>query len=153
MKVSLLLATLALSLQAHAAPGPTRVLYLGKDGTASPKHCAALMQELGRDAIWFDYTANPSEVTPEWLAKFDAVLLDAPKESFPSLAGTLPAGQLWQKCSLAKPHAVPLRVDQYSPTRTVAPPTPCEASSCSPRSTLERPRSRPARDRRRPRSG
>ena len=66
-------------------------MYLGKEGTATTKHCAALMQALP-DA-WFDYTADAAQVTPEWLAKFDAVLLDAPKEGFPSLAGA-PPGRL-----------------------------------------------------------
>jgi putative membrane-bound dehydrogenase-like protein len=73
------------SLAAHAA-GPIRVLYLGKEDTLATKHCAVLMQELGRDAIWFDYTADPAVVTPEWVQKFDAVMLDAPKDDFKALA-------------------------------------------------------------------
>src|SRR5436190_1914441 len=68
-----------------SAAGPIRVLYLGKEGTPAPKHCALLMQELGRDAIWFDYTADPHAVTREWLARFDAVVLDAPGEEFKEL--------------------------------------------------------------------
>ncbi len=83
--LSLFTAT-ALSVAAFAGPSPIRVLYLGKEGTPSTRHCAAAMRELGRDAIWFDYTADAAQVTPEWIAKFDAVLLDAPKESFPALA-------------------------------------------------------------------
>lgn len=83
-----LLATLLLTAvsfaTAHAA-GPIRVLYLGKEGTPSSMHCAALMQELGRDAIWFDYTADPHLVTREWIGKFDAVVLDAPGEAFSEL--------------------------------------------------------------------
>ncbi len=75
-----------LTVSAHAATGPIRVLFLGKDGTAAPKHCAALMQELGRDAIWFDYSADPKQITPDWLAKFDVVLLDAPKDDFAGLS-------------------------------------------------------------------
>ncbi len=70
----------------HAASGPIRVLYLGKESTDSSKHCHVLMRDLGRDAIWFDYTSDPGIVTPEWIAKFDAVLLDAPKEDFKALA-------------------------------------------------------------------
>jgi hypothetical protein len=80
-----LLATILVSLLAIAAAsaaGPIRVLYLGKDGTPSSRHCAALMQELGRDAIWFDYTSDPRLVTREWIGKFDAVALDAPAEDF-----------------------------------------------------------------------
>ena len=76
----------ALSVVGHAAPGPIRVLYLGKDGTPASKHCAAVMSGLGRSAIWFDYSADQAQVTPEWIAKFDAVLLDAPAADFPVLA-------------------------------------------------------------------
>ncbi|MEW6303654.1 MAG: PVC-type heme-binding CxxCH protein [Verrucomicrobiota bacterium] len=72
---------------APAAQGPIRVLYLGKENTAASRHCHVLMRELGREAIWFDYTADAAVVTPEWVAKFDAVLLDAPKEDFKALAG------------------------------------------------------------------
>src|SRR5260221_509895 len=61
--------SIVLCVAAPAAPGPIRVLYLGKEGTPAVKHCALLMQELGRDAIWFDYTADPGAVTREWLAK------------------------------------------------------------------------------------
>ncbi|MSU33211.1 MAG: hypothetical protein EXS25_11290 [Pedosphaera sp.] len=45
------------------------------------------MRNLGRDAIWFDYTTDPAVVTIEWIARFDVVLLDAPVGSFPSLSG------------------------------------------------------------------
>ncbi|MEA3206999.1 MAG: hypothetical protein QOE70_56 [Chthoniobacter sp.] len=76
---------LALSTAALAAPGPLRILYVGKEGTLAPKHCALLMQELGRDAIWFDYTSDPHAVTREWLEKFDAIVLDAPGEEFKEL--------------------------------------------------------------------
>jgi hypothetical protein len=71
---------------ATAATGPIRVLHLGKDGTDSAKHAHSIMRDLGRDAIWFDYTSDPSIVTPEWIAKFDAVLLDAPKDDFKALS-------------------------------------------------------------------
>src|ERR1700683_3633913 len=77
---SILVSVLAIA--TASAAGPIRVLYLGKEGTPSSKHCAALMQELGRDAIWFDYTSNPDLVTCEWISKFDAVVLDAPAENF-----------------------------------------------------------------------
>ena len=86
MKVPLLFAALAFTMSASAASSPVRVLYLGKDGSAAPKHCAALMRGLGREAIWFDYTSNPAEATPERLAAFDAVLLDLPDEDSKSLA-------------------------------------------------------------------
>jgi putative membrane-bound dehydrogenase-like protein len=71
---------------ASAAEGPIRVLYLGKEGADATRHAHVLMRDLGRDAIWFDYTSDPALVTPEWIVKFDAVLLDAPKENFKSLA-------------------------------------------------------------------
>ncbi|HEY0551979.1 MAG TPA: hypothetical protein VGF13_20415, partial [Verrucomicrobiae bacterium] len=72
---------------AQCAEGPIRVLYLGKEGTDATRHAHVLMRDLGRDAIWFDYTSDPALATPEWIAKFDAVLLDAPKEDFRSLSG------------------------------------------------------------------
>ena len=77
---------LALTALAHAAPGPLRVLFAGKGDDASGRHCHVLMRELGRDAIWFDYVADKATLTPEWLAKCDVVLLDAPREDFPALA-------------------------------------------------------------------
>ncbi|HMJ91107.1 MAG TPA: PVC-type heme-binding CxxCH protein, partial [Candidatus Acidoferrum sp.] len=70
----------------HAATGPIRVLYLGKDGTDSSKHCHVLMRELGRDAIWFDYTSDPAVVTPEWIAKFDVIVLDPGSNEFKAVA-------------------------------------------------------------------
>jgi putative membrane-bound dehydrogenase-like protein len=82
--LSLLLSAVFLS-SALVAAGPIRVLYLGKDGTSSNQHCHILMEQLGRDAIWFDYIADATVVTPEWLAKFDAVLLDAPAADFATL--------------------------------------------------------------------
>jgi putative membrane-bound dehydrogenase-like protein len=69
----------------HAASGPIRVLYAGKSGTPAAKHCATLMRELGRDAIWFDFAADGASVTPEWIAKFDAVLVDPPQQSIPGV--------------------------------------------------------------------
>ena len=88
MKLFLALAFSALTVSfASAATGPIRILYLGKDGTNATGHCHALMRDLGRDAIWFDYTADATLVTSEWITKFDAVLLDTSKESFKALAG------------------------------------------------------------------
>jgi hypothetical protein len=71
----------------QAATGPIRVLHLGKDATDSARHAHVLMRDLGRDAIWFDYTADARVVTAEWIAKFDVVLLDAAKGDFKSLDG------------------------------------------------------------------
>ncbi len=67
--------------------GAIRVLFLGSEAAGSRKHCHTVMRDFGRDALWFDYTADPSQVTPEWIAQFDAVLLDAPAATFPALAG------------------------------------------------------------------
>ncbi len=70
--------------------GPIRVLFLGTEAGGSRAHCHTVMRDFGRDALWFDYTADPAQVTPEWLAKFDAVLLDAPAGNFPALSATSP---------------------------------------------------------------
>jgi putative membrane-bound dehydrogenase-like protein len=69
-----------------AAPGPLRVLHLGKDGSSSADHAHVLMRELGRDGIWVEYTTDPGVATAEWVSRFDAVILDASRESFPGLA-------------------------------------------------------------------
>src|SRR5258708_1574397 len=84
-RLLLLIQIITFFLSAHAAPGPLRILYLGKEGTAATQHAHVLMREFGRDAIWFDYTGNPAQVIPEWLARFDAVLLDAPRADFSAL--------------------------------------------------------------------
>ncbi len=77
--------------KAAAAPagqrGPIRVLFLGSEQAGSRQHCHTVMRDFGREAIWFDYTADAAQATPEWLAMFDAVLLDAPAPAFPALAG------------------------------------------------------------------
>ncbi len=67
--------------------GPIRVLFLGSEEAGSRKHCHTVMRDFGRDAIWFDYTADPAQVTAEWIAQFDVVLLDAPAATFPALSG------------------------------------------------------------------
>lgn len=59
-----------------AASGPLRVLFLGREDAGSRKHVHALMRELGRDAIWFEYVDDPKAATPEWVARFDAVIAD-----------------------------------------------------------------------------
>ena len=53
-------------LPAFAATGPIRVLHLGKDGTPAPRHAHVLMREMGRDAVWFDYTSEPALVLEGW---------------------------------------------------------------------------------------
>jgi putative membrane-bound dehydrogenase-like protein len=81
-----LLATVLVPTSGFSA-GPIRVLYLGAENTPASQRCHTAMEALGRDAIWFDYSANAETVTAEWLGKFDAVILDAKREAFPALAG------------------------------------------------------------------
>ncbi len=70
-----------------AAPGPIRVLHLGKEESASARHCHVLMREFGREAIWFDYTEDSEVATKEWVARFDVVLLDSPVGGWRGLRG------------------------------------------------------------------
>ena len=79
-------ASLLTAVVAVAAPGPLRILHVGREGTPSAKHAHVLMRELGREAIWFEYTSDLAVATAEWARRFDAVLLDAPKEAFPVAA-------------------------------------------------------------------
>ena len=62
MKVPLLFVALALTLPAGGAPSQLRVVYLGKAGTPAPKHCAALMRELGREADKLMLPMQPGDV-------------------------------------------------------------------------------------------
>ncbi len=86
-----LAAAVALASAAHAQP--IRVLFLGQEGTPASRHCHAVMRELGRDAVWFDYSSDPAVATADWMARFDVVLLDAPADRFPALA-TVDAGKI-----------------------------------------------------------
>lgn len=63
---------------AFAGPGngPIRVLFFGSENAGSRQHVHGLMRDLGRDAIWFEYTDDLKTVTPERLAMFDAVIED-----------------------------------------------------------------------------
>ncbi|HEY3898763.1 MAG TPA: PVC-type heme-binding CxxCH protein [Chthoniobacter sp.] len=75
----LILSALSLLLTgASAAPasGPIHVLFLGSETAGSRQHLPPLMRELGRDAIWFEYTDDPKTVTPDRLALFDTVIED-----------------------------------------------------------------------------
>ena len=71
------------SLAVFAAANPIRVLYLGTPDRGPRMAAHALMRDLGRDAIWFDYVSDPAAATPQLLAKFDAVIVDAPAANFP----------------------------------------------------------------------
>lgn len=64
---------------AEVSQGPVRVLYAAADHAGHPeaKRCAALMKELGRDAIWFDFEASgDAKAAGERLTYYDAVLAD-----------------------------------------------------------------------------
>ncbi len=46
---------------AFAAPGPLRVLHIGREGSPSADHAHVQMRELGRDAIWFEVTIDAAD--------------------------------------------------------------------------------------------
>jgi len=71
-----LLLLLQAAVSAQANSGPIRVLFLGSEAAGSRQHLHPLMRELGRDAIWFEYTDDLKTVTPDRLALFDAVIED-----------------------------------------------------------------------------
>ncbi|MFM8617655.1 MAG: PVC-type heme-binding CxxCH protein, partial [Opitutaceae bacterium] len=86
MKTRLLLPFLLLASATLASASPIRVLYAGTPERGPRLACHALMRDLGRDAIWFDYVSDPAAATAEFVAKFDAVVVDAPADRFPALA-------------------------------------------------------------------
>ena len=85
----LLLLALSLSCAAH----PIRVLYLGTPDRTPRMAAHALMRDLGRDAIWFDYVSDARDASPEFVAKFDVVVLDAPAAAYP-FTRSLPRNRL-----------------------------------------------------------
>ena len=91
MKTSLLLA-LFVALALKCAANPIRVLYLGTPDRAPRMAAHALMRDLGRDAIWFDYVSDSRAATPEFVAKFDVVVVDAPVDTFRALS-SVPASK------------------------------------------------------------
>lgn len=90
-----LFATLAL----HCAANPIRVLYLGTPDRTPRMNAHALMRDLGRDAIWFDYVADAKDATPAFVATFDLVVLDAPAAAYP-FTTSLAAGKLLPAAAL-----------------------------------------------------
>ncbi len=84
MKTSLFLA-LFVSLAFKCAANPIRVLYLGTADRGPRMTAHALMRDLGRDAIWFDYVSDPAAATPAFVAKFDVIVVDAPADTFKAL--------------------------------------------------------------------
>lgn len=99
-RLPLLLLLLALP----CAASPLRVLYLGTPDRTPRMNAHVLMRDLGRDAIWFDYVSDPAAATPDFVAKFDVVVLDAPASTFPVLAGVAKAKVL-AAASLGDPAA------------------------------------------------
>ena len=94
MKNRLILAFLFLALTAAGSASPLRILYAGTPDRAPRMACHALMRDLGRDAIWFEYVSDPAAATADFVGKFDAVVLDAPADRFPSLAAVPPARRI-----------------------------------------------------------
>ncbi len=101
MKISLLCA-LFVSLALSSVASPIRVLYLGTADRAPRMTCHVLMRDLGRDAIWFDYLSEATAATPEFVAKFDLVVLDAPADAFKAL-GAVPAAKRLAARALGDP--------------------------------------------------
>ncbi len=66
--------------------GPLRVLYVSPQRGPSADRVHGLMRELGRDAIWFEYSSEPDEVTVDWAGRFDVVLVDGPRMAFQALS-------------------------------------------------------------------
>jgi putative membrane-bound dehydrogenase-like protein len=97
MKTSVLTLFLALTLSSTASP--IRVLYLGTPDRGPRMNSHVLMRDLGRDAIWFDYVSDPKAATPEFVAKFDVIVNDAPANMFPFLAN-VPAAKVLRASAL-----------------------------------------------------
>ena len=104
MNIRRILPVLLIATAATACASPLRILYAGTTERAPRMACHALMRDLGREAIWFDYISDPNAATAEFIGKFDAVVLDAPAERFPSLAG-LPAGRRIASAQLGSPES------------------------------------------------
>ena len=85
MKTRLVLTALFLALAAAVSASPLRILYVGTPDRGSRMACHALMRDLGRDAIWFEYVSDPASATADFIRKFDAVVIDAPADRFPAL--------------------------------------------------------------------
>ena len=92
MKKSLFI-TLFLLLALKCAAHPIRVLYLGTADRNARMTCHVLMRDLGRDAIWFDYVTDPQAATPDFVAKFDLVVLDAPAATYEKILVSIPAAK------------------------------------------------------------
>src|SRR5215212_1045007 len=99
MKKSLL--ALFASLTVAGFANPIRVLYLGTPDRGPRMNAHALMRDLGREAIWFDYVADPKAATPDFIAKFDVIVNDAPAGTFQFLSN-VPATKVLQAAALGE---------------------------------------------------
>jgi putative membrane-bound dehydrogenase-like protein len=99
MKTSL--SALFLSLAVVCTANPIRVLYLGTPDRGPRMNSHMLMRDLGRDAIWFDYVSDPQDATPEFVAKFDVIVNDAPVNTFKFLS-SVPAAKVLQASALGE---------------------------------------------------
>jgi putative membrane-bound dehydrogenase-like protein len=97
--------SLLLLLALPCSAQPIRVLYLGTADRAARMTCHALMRDLGRDAIWFDYLSDPAAATPEFAAKFDLIVLNAPADTFTRALNALPATNVLNASALGDPAA------------------------------------------------
>jgi putative membrane-bound dehydrogenase-like protein len=104
MKKSLLALALFASLTTWCAAQPIRVLYVGTEDRTPRMTSHALMRDLGRDAIWFDYVSDPAAVTPDFIRRFDLLVVDAADATLPPLA-SFPAPQRLTAASLGDPAA------------------------------------------------
>lgn len=91
---------LFIALALNCVASPLRVLYLGTPERAPRMNCHVLMRDLGRDAIWFDYVSDPAAATPEFTAKFDLVVLDAPAALYLTTLAAVPAAKRLDAASL-----------------------------------------------------
>ncbi|MEY2879234.1 MAG: hypothetical protein RLZZ15_1614, partial [Verrucomicrobiota bacterium] len=107
MKKTLLSLVILCALALSAAAQPLRVLYVGTPDRGPRMTAHALMRDLGRDAIWFDYVSDPAAATAAFVAKFDVVVIDAPTEIFPALAA-VPAAKRLTAASLGERDAADL---------------------------------------------
>ena len=71
---------------ASAFANPIRVLYFGVEDRTTRMHCHVLMREFGRDAIWFDFVSDSKALTPDFVARFDAAVLDASAQNLSAVA-------------------------------------------------------------------
>ena len=103
MKKSIVLFVFFVSLTLHTAANPLRVLYLGTAEREPRMTAHALMRDLGRDAIWFDYVSDPAAATPDFAGKFDVVVLDAPTAAFAVALASIPSAKQLRASALGDP--------------------------------------------------